>query len=287
MKRGDLVMKENEKTILYQMLSQIITRNQLTELEKIELRKILENKERKEEDKVCLASIIEEELENAIQSKQICEGNAGLYKSIFENTIKKSEICNMPATELSNDLIRKFVLHAGKIYGRDRTQLKCFTGMLQTGLNKMAEEDMLDFAPNRHVYKDYLMCPDREIYYIDNPYSAEETEKIKEWIELHLDNRGLAISLLFCGETTMEEIANLKKENCNISIFKDWERSQIISMALKLHPENEKFVFMEMQEKSLEKLTPQGFQLKLYHICNKLGIKYKRINRNEAIICKE
>ena len=71
MNRGDLVMKENEKTILYQMLSQIITRNQLTELEKIELRKILENKERKEEGKVCLASVIEEELEKAIKSGQI------------------------------------------------------------------------------------------------------------------------------------------------------------------------------------------------------------------------
>ena len=91
--------------------------------------------------------------------------------------IRESEIGNMPAKELSDILIKKFVLQAGKVYERDRTRLKCFTGMLQTGLNKMAEEDMLRFVPDRHIYRNYLMYPDREIHYIDNPYSSEEIEK--------------------------------------------------------------------------------------------------------------
>lgn len=280
-------MEENKVATLGDMIKQIIKENHLSQADEADIRKILEEKGKKEEEKVCLATVIERELEKAINSGQICKETAGSFRSVFEKSIKKSEIGNIPTAELSDILIRKFVLQAGKTYERDKTLLKRFTGMLQVGLKKMAEEDMLNFVPGKHVYKDYLMCLGKEIHYIDNPYSIEETEKIKEWIELHMDNRGLAIGLLFCGETTMEEIANLKKEDCNISIFKEWERAQFISRALKLHPENEKFVFMDIKENRLEKLTPQGFQLKLYHICNKLGIKYKKISRNEAIICKE
>lgn len=280
--------KEDKITVLCQIVNQIIDDNQVQDEDTI--RKILEEKVKmKEEDRgACLASVIETELEKAIKSGQICESSVRMYQTVFNKSIKNSEIGNMSATELSDILIRKFVLQAEKTYGMDRTRLKCFTGMVQTGLNKMSEEDMLDFVPDKHVYKDYLMCSGREIQYIDNPYTDAETEKIKEWIEMHLDDtRGLAIGLWFCGETSLEEIANLKKEDCHISIFKKWERAQIISRALNLHPKNEKFVFMEIKEKRLEKLTPQGFQLKLYHICNKLGIKYKRINRNEAMVCQE
>lgn len=280
--------KEDKITVLCQIVNQIIDDNQVQDEDTI--RKILEEKVKmKEEDRgACLVSVIETELEKAIKSGQICESSVRMYQTVFNKSIKNSEIGNMSATELSDILIRKFVLQAEKTYGMDRTRLKCFTGMVQTGLNKMSEEDMLDFVPDKHVYKDYLMCSGREIQYIDNPYTDAETEKIKEWIEMHLDDtRGLAIGLWFCGETSLEEIANLKKEDCHISIFKKWERAQIISRALNLHPKNEKFVFMEIKEKRLEKLTPQGFQLKLYHICNKLGIKYKRINRNEAMVCQE
>lgn len=283
-------MEENKIVMLCQIVSRIISENQLPDAAEAELRKILEEEtpEKKEDRKICLTSVIETELEKAIKSGQICESSVRMYQTVFNKSIKNSEIGNMSATELSDILIRKFVLQAEKTYGMDRTWLKCFTGMVQTGLNKMSEEDMLDFVPDKHVYKDYLMCSGREIQYIDNPYTDAETEKIKEWIEMHLDDtRGLAIGLWFCGETSLEEIANLKKEDCHISIFKKWERAQIISRALSLHPKNEKFVFMEIKEKRLEKLTPQGFQLKLYHICNKLGIKYKRINRNEAMVCQE
>ena len=147
--------KEDKITVLCQVVSQIIADNQLLDEDKI--RKILEEKvKKKEEDsKICLASIIEKELVCAIQSGQICEENAEMYWSVFEKSIKKSEIGNMPAKELSDILIKKFVLQAGKVYEMDRTRLKCFTGMLQTGLNKMSEEDMLGFVPEKHVYKNY------------------------------------------------------------------------------------------------------------------------------------
>ena len=281
-------MKENEKTTLGDMIKQIINENQLSDADETEIRKILEEKRNKEEEKGCLVSVIEIELEKAIKSGQICEENIGLYKSVFEKIIKRSEIGNMPAIELSNDLIKKFVLQTGKTYEKDRTRLKCFTGMLQTGLNRMAEEDMLDFVPEKHVYKNYLMCLDRGIRYIENPYTVEETEKIREWIDLHTnDIRGLALGLWFAGDVSMEEIANMKLEDNHNNIFRKWERSRFITKALELHPQNGDYVFMIINDREWEKITAQGLMMKLYHVSNKLGIKYKRVNRNEAIVCKE
>ncbi len=280
-------MDENKIIMLCQIVSKIIDENQLPDEDAV--RKILEEKGKKEEDRgICLASVIENELEKAIQSGQICEEHVGLYKSVFEKMIRESEIGNMPAKELSDILIKKFVLQAGKVYEVDRTRLKCFTGMLQTGLNKMAEEDMLGFAPEKHIYKNYLMCSDRGIQYIKNPYSAEETEKIKEWIELHPDDiRGMAIGLWFTGDVSLLEIANLKREECHKDIFKKWKRARFVAKALELHPKNKDYVFMAINDGKLEKLTPQSFQMKLYHVCNRLGINYKKINRDEAMVCKE
>lgn len=270
------------------MVRQIIDEDKLAD--EAEIRRILEEKGKKEEEDrgICLASVIENELEKAIQSGQICEEHVGLYKSIFEKMIRESEIGNMPAKELSDILIKKFVLQAGKVYERDRTRLKCFTGMLQTGLNKMAEEDMLRFVPDRHIYRNYLIYPDKEIHYIDNPYTDAETEKIKEWRDLHTnDIRGLALGLWFTGNATLLEIVNLKKEDARKGIFKKWKKARFISKALELNPKNGDYVFMTKSEGNLEKLTAQGLMMKLYHICNKLGIKYKKINKNEAMVCKE
>ena len=278
--------KEDKITVLCQIVRQIIDDNQLPD--EAEIRKILEEKVKmKEEDRgICLALVIEKELENAIRTGQICEENAGMYWSVFDKSIKNSEIGNMPVAELSNMLIKKFVLQAGKTYERNKTQLKCFTGMLQTGLNKMAEEDMLRFVPVKHVYKEYLGSGSG-IKYIDNPYSAEETEKIKEWVDLHpRDIRGLAIGLWLTGNVSLMEIANLKKKDVHKGLFIKWERARLISKALQMNPQNENYVFMVINEGNLEKFTAQGLMMKLYHVCNRLGINYKRINKNEAMLYK-
>ena len=279
-------MDENKIIMLCQIVSKIIDENQLPDEDAV--RKILEEKGKKEEEDrgTCLASVIKIELEKAIQSGQICESNVGLYQSVFNKSIKNSEFGNIPASELSDMLIRKFVLQAEKTYEMNRTRLKCFTGMLQTGLNKMAEEDMLDFVPVKHA-KEYLGSK-IVIQYINNPYTPEETERIKEWIELHPDDiRGMAIGLWFTGDVSLLEIANLKREECHKDIFKKWKRARFVAKALELHPKNKDYVFMAINDGKLEKLTPQSFQMKLYHVCNRLGINYKKINRDEAMVCKE
>ena len=118
------MQKEEKITVLCQLVSQIIDEDQLPD--EAEIRKILEEKVKtKEEDRgICLASVIEKELEKAIQLGQICESNAGLYQSVFDKSIKNSEIGNMPASELSDMLIRKFVLQAGQVYKLDRIRLQ-------------------------------------------------------------------------------------------------------------------------------------------------------------------
>ena len=277
--------KEDKITVICKMVRQIIDEDKLAD--EAEIRRILEEKGKKEEERgICLASVIEKELEKAIKSGQICESNVGLYQSVFSKSIKNSEFGNIPASELSDMLIRKFVLQAEKTYEMNRIRLKCFTGMLQTGLNKMAEEDMLDFVPVKHA-KEYLGSK-IVIQYINNPYTPEETERIKEWIELHPDDiRGMAIGLWFTGDVSLLEIANLKREECHKDIFKKWKRARFVAKALELHPQNKDYVFMAINDGKLEKLTPQSFQMKLYHVCNRLGIEYKRINRNEAMLYKE
>lgn len=277
--------KEDKITVLCQIVSQIIDDNQLQDEDAI--RKILEEKiKKKEEDRgTCLASVIEIELEKAIKSKQICELDVGLYQSVFEECFEKSEIGTIPAAELSDMLVRKFVLQAGKIYEMNRTKIKCFTGMLQTGLKRMSEENMLDFVPVKHA-KEYLGSKSG-VQYIHNPYTPEETERIKEWIELHPDDiRGLALGLWFTGNVSLVEIANLKKEDAHKGIFRKWEKARFISKALELNPKNGNYVFMMINEGNLEKFTAQGLMMKLYHVCNRLGIDYKRVNRNEAMLYK-
>lgn len=97
----------------------------------------------------------------------------------------------------------------------------------------------------------------------------------------------MAIGLWFTGDVSLLEIANLKREECHKDIFKKWKRARFVAKALELHPKNKDYVFMAINDGKLEKLTPQSFQMKLYHVCNRLGINYKKINRDEAMVCKE
>lgn len=280
-------MEENKVTTLGDMIKQIINENQLSEVDEAEIQKMLEEKgKKKEEMGTCLAAVVERELEKAIKSGQICGSHAGLYQSVFQECFEKSEIASIPAAELSDILIMKFVLQVRKIYEGNKIKIKCFTGMLQAGMNKMAEEKILDFVPVKHA-KEYIGSRNG-IHYIYNIYTSEEAEKIKEYLELNFnDNRNVALRLWFAGNLSLVEIANLKKEDAYKGIFRQGEKAKLISKALELNPKNGNYVFMKINKESLEKITAQGLMMKLYHICNKLGIEYKMMNRNVAILYKE
>lgn len=134
------------------------------------------------------------------------------------------------------------------------------------------------------------------IKYIKCPYSFEEREKILEWIDLHqYDAKALAVALWLSGGITPQEIINLRKEDyqcfknldttmvCEKRSFLKWNTMEIMWKALKLHPEGLEFVFMAQKGAEWKKLKGNSIQMKMYHLCDELGIIYKPFHKNEAI----
>lgn len=78
----------------------------------------------------------------------------------------------------------------------------------------------------------------------------------------------------------MLEIVNLKKDDCYKGILK--ERKEIVEKALNMHPMSGEYIFMDMKKGRLERLTTKGLQVKLYNICEVLGIRYKKIEKSEV-----
>ena len=126
------------------------------------------------------------------------------------------------------------------------------------------------------------------IKYIRCPYSIEEREKIMEWIDQHqYDAKSLAVALWLSGGITPQEITNLRKaayqDAKSIDIVMESEKREIVRKALKLHPEGLEFVFMAQKGAEWKKLKGNSIQMKMYHLCDELGIIYKPFHKNEAI----
>lgn len=141
------------------------------------------------------------------------------------------------------------------------------------------------------------------IRFIDNPYTAEETAVIREWVEDHpFDVRGLAVSLWLSGGIAPEAIINLRTSDCwsggrdthelihmgNIavdrSIFQQWDRFRIVKRAMELHQAKQPYVFMVYDRNQWSKLNGNAIQLKMFHICRNLGIRYRKFSNNEIIL---
>lgn len=287
-------MNETKFTI-GNMIIQIITENHLSLDEELDIKKHLEKKSEARKDR-CLAGIIEKELDDAVKAGQLNESRKQRYYPILRRCFSDTAYGNLDASSLSEAVIQKFVLEALETYNLDRNDLLFFTGMLKLGLNKMAQRNLINFTPDKKILKSY-MDPVDEFRYIRNPYSEKETDMIMEWIEDHpTDTRALAIGLWLSGGLCPMQIINLKKEeyfgNSNMpditisfdkNIFNVWQRFNYIRKAAKLHPENTMYVFMVEKNGIWKKLTGRSLQVKLYHICQNIGIKYKPFHQNEVI----
>ena len=132
--------------------------------------------------------------------------------------------------------------------------------------------------------------------YIKCPYSVEERKKILEWIERHqYDAKALAVALWLSGGIAPQDIINLRKEDCcgiknmhaavrfEKMISQKWEKTEIVRKALNLHPESLEFVFMFQKGSEWKKLKGSTIQMKMYHICDEIGISYKTFHKNEAV----
>lgn len=137
--------------------------------------------------------------------------------------------------------------------------------------------------------------PGMEMKYIRFPYSYKERELVMEWIYGHSsDVKALAVALWFDGGITPQEIINLRREDCRIGeavnetegsykkTNQRWSREEIVRRALKLHPEDLEFVFMYQKGAAWKKLNGSSIQMKLYNICDAVGITYKSVRKNEA-----
>ena len=190
----------------------------------------------------------------------------------------------MPVSALSDPVIRKFIVQAEETYRMNRRNMICFMGLLQVGLDRIAKDGMADLVYDRYMFMNYIGL-EKGIRYIDNPYTEEEISKIREWIGLHpYDIRGMALGLWFLGNISLVQIANLKRKDYHEDLLKKSEKDRLVAKALELQPKDGEYVFMVEKNGIWKKLTAKGLQTKLYYVCEDLGIHYKKIHRNEAVV---
>ena len=257
-------------------------------MDEAELRKILEEEKPKKKEEnsreTCLAGIIEEEMNNKMKDRQVEETSKKCYQSVLNNCFWKSEIGRMPVSALSGPVIRKFIVQAEETYKVNRRNMICFMGLLQVGLDRIAKDGMADLVYDRYMFLNYVGL-EKGIRYVDNPYTEEEISKIREWIGLHpYDIRGLALGLWFLGNISVVQIVNLKRKDYHEDLMKKCEKDRLVAKALELQPKDGEYVFMVEKNGIWKKLTAKGLQIKLYYVCEDLGIHYKKIHRNEAVI---
>lgn len=292
-------MYKNTMTV-YDIMLQMIEDNQLSLEEETELKKFLDDRETKrieEKRNRCLSGIIEKELAELVRAGKLSQATQQRYHPILRRCFMETSYGNLDASLLSESVIQEFVMEAQESYNLNRNDLLFFTGMLKLGLNKMAQLGLISFTPHKKMFKSFIE-PVQGIRQIINPYSEQDTDRIMEWIEDHSDDtRALAVGLWLSGGLSPLQIINLKKDECwgstnttdktidiDRNIFNIWQRANYIRKAIKLHPEKDKYVFMISKDGVWKKLTERSLPIKLYYICQDIGIKYKAFHLNEMIV---
>ena len=258
---------EKNRTTMTDMIIQTIIDNQLSAEEEIEIMDVLRGRGEEREKKRmsrCLAGVIEVEMLKKVEEGVIKESTKNRYYPIYRRCFKENKIGNMDSSELTEEIIQDYIIEAHESFGLNRNDMTFFIGFLQIGINKLAEDGMLDFIPDKKIYKNYIETK-QDKNFIYNPYPEEETKKIMEWVEKHPDDvRGLAVALWLLGDISPEEIIKLKKQDLvdssgnktdNIRMIRKPnavsyllltdERNRLIKAALDLHPSDGlEYIFM-------------------------------------------
>lgn len=287
---------EKERITMSDMIIQTINGNQLSAEEEVEIMKFLrERGEEREKKRMsrCLAGVIDGELKKKVEQGIYKESTVWRYHPIYKRCFQETKIGNMDAAELSESIIKEYIMEAHESFGLTRNEMYLFMRMLQIGINKMSELKLLNFVPDKKIYRSYVEN-DKGIKYIENPYSPEETNKIMEWVENNFsDVRGLAVALWLSCDISPEEIVTLKKDDCwendkdlviGKGIFVDSQKLRYVTEAFKLHPANEQYVFMIKKDGRWRKLNERSLQIKLYYMCQDIGITFRAFHKNEAIL---
>lgn len=295
-------MNETKITVC-NMLIQMITGNQLSLDDELEIKNVLEKREKEREEAKrnrCLSGIIEKELKKQMEMGVISEATGLRYQSILRRCFIDTTYGNLDASSLSESVVQEFIIETHESYGLTRNEMTFFIKLLKLGLNIMSQMQLINFTPQKKMFKNCIQ-KEHGIHHVCNLYPKKDTDLIIEWIENHpSDTRALALGLWFSGGICPLQIINLKKEDCwgssdmnekiaglDRNIFNEWKRAEIIRKAINLHPEDTNYVFMVKKEGTWRKLTEKSLQVKLYYICQSLGIKYRAFHQNEIIVCDE
>lgn len=299
---------EKERITMSDMIIQTINDNLLSAEEEVEIMDVLRGRGEEREKKRmsrCLAGVIEAEMQKKVEEGGIKESTKNRYYPIYRRCFKENKIGNMDSSELTEEIIQDYIIEAHESFGLNRNDMTFFIGFLQIGINKLSEDGMLDFIPDKKIYKNYIETK-QDKNFIYNPYPKEETKKIMEWVEKHLDDvRGLAVALWLLGDISPEEIIKLKKQDLVVSsgnktdnirmirkpnadsyLLLTDERNRLIKAALDLHPSDGlEYIFMVKKENRWIRLNSHSLSIKLYYICRNIGkaVTYRAFHSCDVI----
>lgn len=281
---------------MFQQTKKSIIGNYFSIVEEYELWELLG--QRIKEGRKCLATAIVEKVDEndgIIKSYTKCKN---LYLSVLKKCFWETEAGTINAEKLTSKIINDFIIQIREEIDLKEYEECVFMQMLQMGLNKLEDEGLLKFNPDRLMYRKYAASK-VSISYISNPYSDKETNKIMEWAKTHpACVFSQAIALWYTKGLTLEDIVNLTKKDCwdsgqnrrcikreGIELFQISIRAEIVRRALNTHPPKVEYVFSipNSDKSGWKRLTERGLLIKLKHICKELDICYKPILSNEAI----
>lgn len=289
-----------EKYTMCNVIISFIENNQLSPDEEIKIKEVLLKRERKREEERfsrCLAGIIISNMEHEVSQRILKESSFKRYKPIWNRYFNQSVFGNMDASLLTEESIEEFILQIIESDGLIQNEYICFTKMLTTGLRKAKEKGFIDFSINPRIFKVRYGSKD-ELHLIENPYSDAEIAALLAFAEEHPeDERANACALFLLGGISSVGIINLRTEDfindTNFVVIDDIdgevaygmtkERKRIIDRMIALHPD-EPSVFMIKKDNRYCKLNGKSISIKLYYICEKLGITYRPIHKNDAVV---
>jgi len=180
------------------MIVQMIDDGQLTSDDESEIKQAIEESDRKSEEERrgrCLAGIIEKYLIDRAEALEITESTKRRYMTIVRRCFIDTAVGNLDGAEITEEIIMEFIIEAHESMGLDRNGMMFFMGMLQTGLNHMADNGVLNFIPDKKIFKNYIES-EKGTHYIDNPYTDDEVKCIVDRNKKNpLDVRGLSVWL--------------------------------------------------------------------------------------------
>lgn len=288
-----------EKYTMCHVIRRFIESWQLSADEETRIKEVLLERERKREElrlSKCLSGIIIKDLEHQVEIGALKESSVKRYKPIWNRYFNQTDFGNTDVSLLSEEKVEEFILGTIESDGLTQNEYICFCRMLLMGLRKAKEKGLIDFEMNPRIFK--VRCGNKdELHFIENPYSDEDIAAILTYADEHPEDvRANACALLLLGGISSVGIIHMKAQDFikdkkfvviddidgEVAYGVTKERKRIIDRMISLHPE-EPYIFMAKKDKRYCKLGGKSISIKLYYLCENLGITYRPIHKNDVI----